>query len=128
VSADRDDDDDPSWHNQKGIVFAAGAAGLVLAGLLVWAVIHSSRGSVPSDSIPPETSSSGSSVYTTSSTSSTSYSVPTVQTSEDDTDTGAPVSSTPGQPGDAATTAQSGETTTTTNPYGTTTPTNAGHI
>jgi len=50
--------------------------------------------------------------------------VPTVQTSEDDTDTGAPVSSTPGQPGDAATT----DTTTTTNPYGTTTPTNAGHI
>ena len=124
MSPDRDDDDDPSWHNQKSIVFAAGAAGLVLVGLLVWAVIHTSRGSMPSDSIPSETSSSGSSVYTTSSTSSTNYSVPMVQTSEDDTDTGAPVSSTPGQPGDAATT----DTTTTTNPYGTTTPTNAGHI
>jgi cytoskeletal protein RodZ len=125
VSPDRDDDDDPSWHNQKGIVFAAGAAGLVLVGLLVWAVIHTSRGSAPSDSIPPETSSSGSSVYTTSSTSTTSYSVPRVQTSEDDTDTGAPGSSTPGEPGDGATTT---DTTTTTNPYGTTTPTNAGHI
>ncbi len=125
MSPDRDDDDDPSWHNRKGIVFAAGAAGLVLVGLLVWAVIHTSRGTAPSDSIPPETSSSGSSVYTTSSTSSTSYSVPRVQTSEDDTGTGAPVSSTPAEPGDAATTT---DTTTITNPYGTTTPTNAGHI
>jgi cytoskeletal protein RodZ len=126
VSPDRDDDDDPSWHNQKGIVFAAGAAGLVLVGLLVWAVIHTSRGSAPSDSIPPETSSSGSSVFTTSSTSSTSYSVPRVQTSEDDT--GTPVSPTPGEPGEPGDTATTTDTTTITNPYGTTTPTNAGHI
>jgi cytoskeletal protein RodZ len=124
VSPDRDD---PSWHNQKGVVFAAGAAGLVLIALLVWAVIHTSRGSAPSEQIPPETSSSGSSVYTTPSTSTTSYSVPTVQTSEDNpADTGPPGGSTTEEPGDDGTTTDT--PTTISNPYGTTTPTNAGHI
>ena len=122
------DDDEPSWLDQQPVIVAAGVAGLVLLALLVWAVIHtankSSRAPEPVD-FPP--SSATSSTYTTTTTSSTTYTMPSVQTSQDNpVVTGPTPPSTPSDegPGDLETTTP----TTTTNPYPTTTPTNAGHI
>jgi hypothetical protein len=120
-------DDDGSWHDQQPVIVAAGVAGVLLLAILVWAVIHtasnSSRPPGPLD-LPP--SSATSSTYTTSSTSSTSYTLPSVQTSQDNPVPTGPPASTPSDdgPGDDQTTS----TTTSTNPYPTTTPTNAGHI
>ena len=119
-------DDDGSWHDQQPGVLAAGAAGLLLLAILVWAVIHtanqSSRPPAPVDFGP---SSATSSTYTTKSTTSSRYTVPSVQTSQDNPVVTAPPVSTPadGPAGVEATTS-----TTTANPYPTTTPTNAGHI
>jgi hypothetical protein len=122
-----DEDEQPDWHEQPGVILAAGAAALVLVGLLVYAVIRVSDGSslLPGDGPPAPTYASTSATSTTTST-TTSYTVPSVQTSED---TGPPatVPSTEGDPGfddsDTPTTS-----TTIYNPYGTTTPTNAGHV
>jgi cytoskeletal protein RodZ len=117
-------DDDGSWHDQQSVIVAAGVAGVLLLAILVWAVIHtasnSSRPPEPLD-LPPS-----SSTYTTSSTSSTSYTLPSVQTSQDNPGPTGPPASTPSDdgPGDDQTTS----TTTSVNPYPTTTPTNAGHI
>ena len=119
-------DDEGNWHDQQPVIVAAGVAGLVLLAILVWAVINTADNS----SRPPEptdlpTSSATSSTYTTSSTSTTSYSVPRVQTSEDNpVVTGPPPSTGVEGPGDDDMTTS----TTATNPYPTTTPTNAGHI
>jgi cytoskeletal protein RodZ len=118
-------DDDGSWHDQQPVIVAAGIAGLVLLALLVWAVIrtadNSSRPPEPVDVAP---SSATSSTYTTGSTTSSRYTVPSVQTSQDNPVVTGPPESTPEGPGgDGPSTA-----TTTTNPYLTTTPTNAGHI
>ena len=117
-------DDDGSWHDKQELILAAGAAGVILLALLVWAVIHTADKSAPSSvEFPP--SSAASSTYTTPSTSSTTYTVPSVQTSEDNPlPTGPPPPSTPDFPDDAETTTE----TPTVNPYPTTTPTNAGHI
>ncbi|MDT5069292.1 MAG: hypothetical protein QOK02_5447 [Mycobacterium sp.] len=119
-------DEQPDWHEQPGVIWAAGAAAVVLVGLLVYAVIRVSDGSslLPNDGPPAPTYASTSATSTTTST--TTYTVPSVQTSED---TGPPatVPSTEDTPGfddsDTPTTS-----TTIYNPYGTTTPTNAGHV
>jgi hypothetical protein len=130
------DDEEPSWHDQQPVIVAAGVAGVVLLALLVWAVIHTANKSTrPPEPVDFPPSSATSSTYTTTTTSSTTYTMPSVQTSQDNPNpvvTGPPplTSSEVGPsdlgPGDD-------ETTTTTmwsptNPYSTTTPTNAGHI
>jgi hypothetical protein len=121
-----DEDGQPDWHDHPGVIWAAGVAALALVGLLVFAVIRVSGGSslLPGDA--PMVTSFATSSTSTSTTTSTSYTVPSVQTSED---TGPPVTipSIEDDPGsdDSDTTTTS---TTTSNPYGTTTPTNAGHV
>lgn len=106
-------------------MLAAGVAALILLAMIVYAVIRTSDGSKTPETVPPPPASATSSTYTTPSTSSTSYSVPRVQTSQDNpVVTGPPAESTEG-PDDQGTTEPP---TTFTNPYPTTTPTNAGHI
>jgi hypothetical protein len=121
-------DDDGSWHDQQPVIVAAGVAGMVLLALLVWAVIRTADNwSGPPEPVEFVPSSATSSMYTTSSTSSTSYSVPRVQTSQDNPVITGPTQSSStddGFDGDETTTTS----TTTANPYPTTTPTNAGHI
>jgi hypothetical protein len=113
-------DDDGSWQDQQPLILAAGGAGLVLLALLVWAVIDTSAHSRVPDTVQFAPSSATSSTYTTKSTSSTSYSVPRVQTSQDNPVVPGRATDTPG------TTAET--PTTTTNPYVTTTTSIAGHI
>jgi len=123
----RGDDDEPSWHDQQQVIVAAGVAGLVLLALLVWAVIHTAnKSSRPPEPVEFAPSPATSSTYTTSSTPSSSYTVPSVQTSQDNPVVTGPSQSTPpaGGPDDDEMTTP----TTTSNPYLTTTPTNAGHI
>ena len=120
-------DDDGSWQDQQPLILAAGGAGLVLLALLVWAVIDTSANSRVPDTVQFAPSSAASSTYTTKSTSSTSYSVPRVQTSQDNPVVPGPAGSTPTDaPGGPGTTAET--PTTTTNPYVTTTTSIAGHI
>jgi hypothetical protein len=118
--------DDGSWHDQQPVIVAAGVAGVVLLMILVWAVMdtadNSSRPPEPTD-LPP--SSETSSTYTTSSSSSTSYTLPSVQTSQDNPIVTGPPTPTRSDDGPADETTTSS---TLTNPYLTTTPTNAGHI
>jgi hypothetical protein len=118
-------DDDGSWQDQQPVIVAAGVAGLVLLALLVWAVIHTSANSRVPDTVQEPPSSATSSTYTTSSMSSTSYTVPSVQTSQDNPVITGPPASTPQNdgPDDETTTSA-----TITNPYVTTTTSNAGHI
>jgi cytoskeletal protein RodZ len=122
-----DQDGRQDWHDHPGVIWAAGVAALALVGLLVYAVIRVSGGStlLPGDA-PPAASYATTSSTSTGTSTTTSYTVPSVQTSED---TGAPVTSPP----DASTEDQSGPTDMTTsttiyNPYSSTTPTNAGHV
>jgi len=99
----------------------------VLLALLVWAVIDTSANSRAPDTVQFAPSSATSSKYTTKSTSSTSYSVPRVQTSQDNPVVPGPGESTPTDAaGGPETTAET--PTTTTNPYVTTTTSIAGHI
>lgn len=100
---------------------------MVLLALLLWAVIRTAdKSSRPPEPVEFAPSSATSSTYTTKPTSSTSYSVPRVQTSQDNpVVTGPPGESPAEAPGDTETT---DTPTTTSNPYVTTTPTNAGHI
>jgi hypothetical protein len=125
-----DEDGRPDWHDQRGVVWAAGAAAVALVGLLVVAVVRTSSGSVDLPYVaPPATSAATTAAGTTLKTPSatTSYTVPSVQTSQ------ATGPAAPGPPPEASTEDESGPTEPTTsttiyNPYGTTTPTNAGHI
>jgi cytoskeletal protein RodZ len=114
--------DDGNWHEQQPVIVAAGVAGLVLLALLVWAVVHTSANSRVPDTVSIPSSSDTVSTYTTSSTSSTTYSVPSVQTSQDNPVVTGP---TPSSDGPNTTT---DTPTTTANPYLTTTTPNAGHI
>jgi len=120
--------DDGSWHDQQQVIVAAGVAGLVLVALLVWAVIHTAnKSSRPPEPVEFAPSSDTSSTYTTESTSSSSYTVPSVQTSQDNPILTGPSQSTPpadGPDDDETTTTP----TTTTNPYPRSPPRNAGHI
>lgn len=121
-----DEDGQPDWHDHPGVIWAAGVAAVALVGLLVYAVIRVSSGSplLPGGA-PTATSYAAPSSMSQTTSTSTSYTVPSVQTSED---TGPPVTvaSTEDNPDDSdATTTTS---TATSNPYNTTTPTNAGHI
>ena len=76
-------DDEPKWEEQKSLVWSAGAAALILLALLVFAVMRTADSSKVPETVPSPTSSITASTYTTSSTTTTSYSVPSVQTSED---------------------------------------------
>jgi hypothetical protein len=121
-------DDDGSWHDQQPVIVAAGVAALVLLAVLVWAVIRTADNSsgppAPVEFAP--SSSDTSSTYTTTSTSTTSYSVPSVQTSQDNpVPTGPPAST---AQDDAPSDDETSTSTTITNPYVTTTTSNAGHI
>jgi cytoskeletal protein RodZ len=121
------DEDEPSWHDQQPVIVAAGVAAVVLLVLLVWAVIHTAnKSSRPPEPVEFPSSSAASSTYTTNSTSTTHYTVPSVQTSQENPVVTAPSASTPTDDGrsDVETTTP----TTTANPYLTRTPTNAGHI
>lgn len=122
-----DEDRQPDWHDHPGVIWAAGAAALALVGLLVFAVLRVSGGSslLPGDAPPVPTYATTSSSDKSTST-STSYTVPSVQTSED---TGPPVTI-PSTEDDSGSDDSESTTTSTTiyNPYGTTTPTNAGHV
>jgi hypothetical protein len=121
-----DEDGQPDWHDHPGVIWAAGVAAVALVGLLVYAVIRVSSGSpLLPDGAPTATSYATLSSTSQTTSTSTSYTVPSVQTSED---TGPPVTvaSTEDNPDDSDSTTTT--STTTSNPYNTTTPTNAGHI
>ena len=98
-----------------------------LLAVLVWAVFRTAdNSSGPPEPVEFATSSATSSTYTTSSTSTPSYSVPNVQTSQDNPVITGPTQSSSTDDGfddDETTTS-----TTATNPYVTTTTSNAGHI
>jgi hypothetical protein len=118
------DDDEPDWHDQRPIVMTAGVAALILVAILVYAVSCTSDSSKVPETVPIPTSSATPSTYTTPSTSTTSYSVPSVQTSEDN-----PVA--PGPPASGTTSEESSseepsDELSTTDPYATTTSSSAG--
>ena len=124
-------DDEPGndWHNQVSVVWAAGAAAVLLLGVLIYAVLQMSSGGAPG---PPEPGAPLPSYATPSSTSgttsTTSYAVPSVQTSEPSP--GMPSASTDQSTGQAPDTDTSTPATSTTiyNPYVTTTNPAAGHV
>jgi cytoskeletal protein RodZ len=76
-------DDEPNWEEQKPLIWSAAVAALLLVALLVFAVMRTSDSSKVPETVPIPTSSATPSTYTTSSTSTTSYSVPSVQTREE---------------------------------------------
>ncbi|MDT5016168.1 MAG: hypothetical protein QOD39_2328 [Mycobacterium sp.] len=118
-------DDEPGWHDQQPVLVAAGVAAVVLVAILIYAVINTSDSSRNPGTVPIPPSSATPSTYTTSPTTTTSYTVPSVQTSQDNPVIGPPPSPTD-EPPDSETATDA--PTTTANPYLTTTPTNAGHI
>jgi hypothetical protein len=121
---------EPSWHDREPVALAAGVAALVLLGLLTLAVIRMSHDTTDPE---PYLAPVGSNGATTTSptiktlTSSSSYTVPSVQTSQD---SGAPATtSSPSEappPGGPYT--EVPPPTTIFNPYATTTQGNAGHV
>ena len=119
-------DDEPDWHDQRPVVMTAGVAALILVALLVYAVIRTSDSSKVPDTVPIPSSSATPSTYTTSSTSTTSYSVPRVQTSEDNP--GAPGSPPSGPPARSPTPRMPSDEPSTSDRYTTTTSSSAGHI
>ncbi|CAN5717822.1 hypothetical protein BH09ACT7_BH09ACT7_09330 [soil metagenome] len=126
------DDEDTGWHNRQPVLWAAGAAAVVLLGLLVFAVIRMSQGSTTTPSRPGEFLpgyETRSSTRTSLSSTTTTYAVPSVQTSEELP--GAAVTSS-GPPPEPAPDSDSPSTTPTSttifNPYVTTTQPAAGHV
>ncbi|HEV7421757.1 MAG TPA: hypothetical protein VGO30_18205 [Mycobacterium sp.] len=125
-----DEDGRREWHDQPGVMWAAGAAAVALVGLLVFAVVRTAGDSAyPAPITPPATSpatTAGATLKTASAT--TSYGVPSVQTSQ------ATAPEVPGPPPEASTedapddSATSSTPTTIYNPYVTTTPPAAGHV
>jgi len=124
-----DEDERLDWHDHPGVIWAAGVAAAALVGLLIYAVIRVSHGSslLPGGDEPTAPSYATTSSTSKTSSTSTSYTMPSVQTSED---TGPPVTvtSTEDDQGSNDSDATTTTSTTTSNPYNTTTPTNAGHI
>ncbi|MFI5506571.1 hypothetical protein ACIA48_03820 [Mycobacterium sp. NPDC051804] len=77
-------DDEPNWQDQRSLVIWAGVAMLLLLAILLYAVSCTADESRVPETLPTAPSSSATpSTYTTSSTTTTSYSVPSVETSED---------------------------------------------
>lgn len=106
------DGEEPNWHDQRSVVLTAGVAALVLLALLVYAVIRTSDSSTGPQTVPLAPSSATPSTYTTSSTSTTTYSVPRVQTSQDNPAITPPsVEQSTGRESDDDTTAQDPTTT-----------------
>ncbi len=89
------DDDPQHWSNRPQAIYAAGAAAVLLLGILIFAVMRTSEGSSepPGTPITPS-SSTPSSTYTTSSTTTTSYTTPSAQTSDQDLPPAGPPTST----------------------------------
>jgi hypothetical protein len=123
---------DERWHDNQGLVWASGVAGLVLIGVLVYAVVQVSQSSVDAPDIryPDTPTSTVETSYTTPTTTTTSYLPPNVQTSEINPGPAAPP---PDAPTDGGDTAGPGDTPTTPttiyNPYAPTTTTgSAGHV
>jgi hypothetical protein len=119
--------DDEPWHENQGLVVASGVAGLVLVGVLVYAVMRVSDSSVePPNVVYPDTSVAPTTSFTTPTT-TTSYSTPSVQTSEF---TPAPAGPPPDAPSGGGDLSPIVETPTTIyNPYATpTSQGSAGHI
>jgi hypothetical protein len=119
--------DDEPWHENQGLVVASGVAGLVLVGVLVYAVMRVSDSSVdPPNVVYPDTSVAPTTTFTTPTT-TTSYSKPSVQTSEF---TPAPAGPPPDAPSGGGDLSPIVETPTTIyNPYATpTSQGSAGHI
>jgi hypothetical protein len=128
-----DDNGDPPahldrpWHDQQPLVLAAGAAGLALLALLVFAVIHTSgKSSRTPDTVAPEPATS-SAASCTRVASTTSYTVPSVQTSQENPVVTAPSREQLSTDGPGAETTTSAPTTPI-DPYLTTTPPRAGHV
>jgi len=119
-------DDEPDWHDQQPLVMTAGVAALILVAVLVYAVISTSESSKVPDTVPIPSSSATPSTYTTSSTSTTTYSVPSVQTSEDNRV--APGSPTSGSTSEESDAVEPPDEPQATDPYATTTSSSAGHI
>jgi hypothetical protein len=132
--SDADDQDErgKSWHNQAPVVWAAGAAAVLLLGILIYAVLEMSSGGSPDTPAPggplPSYVPQSGTRNTTSSTPWTSYTVPSVQTSQDLP--GAPSASTDPSSSSASEPDTPTPTTPTTifNPYVTTTNPAAGHV
>lgn len=124
-----DEDERLDWHDHPGVIWAAGVAAVALVGLLIYAVIRVSHGSslLPGGDEPTVPSYAITSSTSKTTSTSTSYTMPSVQTSED---TGPPVTvtSTEDDQGSDDSDATTTTSTTTSNPYNTTTPTNAGHV
>ena len=86
--------DEPNWQDQQSVVWTAGVAALLLVALLVFAVMRTSDSSKVPETVPTPASSATPSTYTTPSSSTTSYTVPRIETSEDNPVN--PVNPTPG--------------------------------
>lgn len=77
------DHDPAQWFNRPGTIFAAGAAAVLLVGVLIFAVMRTADdSSAPPDTFVPPTSSTPSSTWTPSTTTTTSYTTPSAQTSD----------------------------------------------
>lgn len=128
---DADGDKGGGWHDNQSVVWAAGAAAVILLGVLIFAVLEMSGGSTnppaPGAPLPSYATTSGSRT-STSSTTTTSYPVPSAQTSE--LSPGAPTATTD-QPTDQVPDLDTPSPTTSTtifNPYVTTTQPAAGQV
>lgn len=98
VADDPDDAHRPwDWHDHEAVIWTAGVAVVLLAGLLVWAVVRVSddaRDPAQLPTLPPTTSQATTSTTLKTLDPTTSYTAPRPQTSEPD----GPVSP-PGPPG-----------------------------
>jgi hypothetical protein len=129
----RDDlrpEDEPSWHDREPIALAGGVAAFALLALLAFAVIQTSHDATnPAPYVSPIGPSGATTTSSTIKTlTSSSYTVPSVQTSQD---TGAPVttsSDAPPPPDGGSPYPEVTTPTTIFNPYATTPSQNAGHV
>lgn len=76
-------DGEPNLPDQRTLAMWGGGAILLLVAILVYAVLQTSDSAKVPATTPIPSSSATPSTYTTSSTTSSSYSMPSVQTSED---------------------------------------------
>ena len=128
-----DEDDLKTWFERPPVIFSAGTAAIALVLVLIFAVMKTSQDSLaPPDSIAPPATSSTSQSWTPSSSTTTSYTLPSVQTSEQNLAPPAPPPAGREPTGEAPAEATDSDTPTTWttifNPYVTTTPPLAGHV
>ena len=98
------DHDPDHWVNRPATIFAAGAAAVLLIGVLIFAVMRTAGdSSLPPDTFVPPSSSTPSSTYTTSSTTTTTYTTPAPQTSDQNLPSAAPSASGTSEPSTSTT-------------------------